>query len=89
MNQSKVHFSLCLIKHYIRTMKTYGGVEVSLHAFLNSSLNGGQWSISHFGCFTSGEGAFGSTGQDARLTPQPVWKLRIKNNSLLLTEIIL
>jgi hypothetical protein len=35
----KVKLSLCLIKYY--AMKTYGGVEVYVHAFLNSALDGG------------------------------------------------
>jgi hypothetical protein len=35
-------------------MKTYCGVEVQLQAFLNSALNGGQWSASRPRHFTSG-----------------------------------
>jgi hypothetical protein len=30
-------------------MKTYWGVEVSLHAFLTSTLDGGEWSASRPG----------------------------------------
>jgi hypothetical protein len=33
-------------------MKAYWGVEVPLHAFLTSVLDGGEWSASRPGCFT-------------------------------------
>jgi len=33
-------------------MKTYRGVEVQLHAFLTSALDGGEWSVSRPGRFT-------------------------------------
>jgi hypothetical protein len=35
-------------------MKTYGLVEVWLHAFLISALDGDEWSTSSSGFFTSG-----------------------------------
>jgi hypothetical protein len=50
--------SLCLTKYH--AMKTIGGVEVQLHAFLTSALDGGEWSASHPGCFTPGERAPGT-----------------------------
>jgi hypothetical protein len=40
----KVKFSLCSTEH--QTMKTYRGVEVQLHAFLISALDGGKAQIS-------------------------------------------
>jgi hypothetical protein len=40
----KMKLSLCLIKYY--AMKTYRGVEVYLHVFLNSALDGGEWWVS-------------------------------------------
>jgi hypothetical protein len=39
-------------------MKTYGGVEVYMHAFLNSALDGAELSASNPGRFTSGERDF-------------------------------
>jgi hypothetical protein len=50
--------SLCLTKHH--AMKMYWGVEVKLHAFLTSALNGGEWSASRPGRFTPRETAPGT-----------------------------
>jgi hypothetical protein len=36
---------LCLIKYH--AIKSYGRVEVKLHAFLTFALGGGEWSASH------------------------------------------
>jgi hypothetical protein len=41
-------------------MMTCGMVEVYLHAFLTSALDGGEWSASRPGCFTGGERAPGT-----------------------------
>jgi len=49
----KVKLSLCLTKHH--AMKTYREVEVQLHAFLTSALDGGEWSSSCLGRFTPRE----------------------------------
>jgi len=38
-------------------MKVYGGVEVQLHASLISTLDGGEWSVSHHSCFILGKRA--------------------------------
>jgi hypothetical protein len=44
---------MCFTVHY--AIKTYGGVEVYIHAFLTSALVGGEWSASRPGRFPSGE----------------------------------
>jgi hypothetical protein len=41
-------------------MKAYWGVEVQLHAFLSSVLDGGEFSASHTGRFTPRERAPGT-----------------------------
>jgi hypothetical protein len=41
-------------------MKTYWGVEVQLHAFLTSELDGGEWLASRSGRFTARERAPGT-----------------------------
>jgi hypothetical protein len=41
-------------------MKTYWGVELWLHAFLTSALDGGEWSASRPGRFTTRERAPGT-----------------------------
>jgi hypothetical protein len=48
-----VKFSLCLTKN--QAMKRIGGVEVYLHTFLTSALDGGEWSASRPGLFTPRE----------------------------------
>jgi hypothetical protein len=47
-----------LTKHH--AIKVYWGVEVRLYAFLNSVLDGGEWSASHLGRFIPRERAPGS-----------------------------
>jgi len=54
----KIELSLCLFNYH--TMKTFEVVEVQLHAFLTSALDGGEWSTSRLGRFTSGERAPGT-----------------------------
>jgi hypothetical protein len=41
-------------------MKAYWEVEVKLHAFLTSALDGGEWPASHSGHFTPRERAPGT-----------------------------
>jgi hypothetical protein len=48
-----VNLSLCLTKYH--DMKTYKRVEVQLHAFLISALDGGKWSATRSDRFTAGE----------------------------------
>jgi hypothetical protein len=45
--QKQLKLSLCLIKH--NAMETYEGMEVTIHTFTISTLDGGEWSVSHFG----------------------------------------
>jgi hypothetical protein len=45
--------SLCLTKH--NAMKTYWGVEIQIHSFLISALDGGKWSALRPGRFTPRE----------------------------------
>jgi hypothetical protein len=66
----KVKLSLCLTKHH--AMKTYWGVEVKLHAFLNSALDGGEWSASRLGHFTPGERTPGTRWIGVWLGPRAV-----------------
>jgi hypothetical protein len=37
-------------------MKTYGGMEVQLHVFFTSALDGGEWSASRSGRSNPSEG---------------------------------
>jgi hypothetical protein len=48
----KVKLSLCLTNY---AMKTYGRVDVWIHVFLNSALDGGEWSASCPCRFSPGE----------------------------------
>jgi hypothetical protein len=36
-------------------MKTYRGVDVEIHVFLTSALDGGEWLVSSCSRFTAGE----------------------------------
>jgi hypothetical protein len=50
----KVKVKLFLYLSYHHSMKTYWGVEVQLHTFLTSVLDGGEWSNSRPGRFIPG-----------------------------------
>jgi hypothetical protein len=64
-------------------MKAYWAVEVYLHAFLTSALDGGEWSASRPGCFTPGRtpdihwrrgghrSRFGRGGEEKNSQPLP------------------
>jgi hypothetical protein len=54
-------------------MKTYGGVEVYLHALLVSSLDIGEWSASRPDYFTSGRKYLVPIAEDAGWTLKTVW----------------
>jgi hypothetical protein len=76
----KVHLSLCLTKHH--TMKTYGGAEAQLHAFLTLELDGDEWSVSCTGCFTPKERVPGTqwTGDQAGARAGLMWWKREKKS---------
>jgi hypothetical protein len=50
-------------------------IEVYLHSFLTSALNGGAWSASCPDRFTLGERAAGTLEYEAGWAPHPVWTL--------------
>jgi len=49
----QVKLFLWLTTHH--SMKTYGGVDMYLHVFLTSVVDGGEWSASRSSHFTPGE----------------------------------
>jgi hypothetical protein len=49
----KIKFPLCLTKQH--AIKTYEGVEVKGHAYSTPALDGGKWSASGLGLFTTEE----------------------------------
>jgi hypothetical protein len=63
-------------------MKTYGDVKVDFHIILISALDGGEWSVSRPGRFTTWEKAQVPTAQKAGWAPEPVWTLWRNEKSL-------
>jgi hypothetical protein len=53
-------------------MKTYGKVKVQLHAYLTSTLDEGEWSVSRPGRFTPREKASSTHSKGAGLAPEPI-----------------
>jgi hypothetical protein len=53
-------------------MKKYWGVEVQLHVFLNSALDGGEWSASRLGRFIPRERACDTHGIGGWIGPRAV-----------------
>jgi hypothetical protein len=64
----KVKLSLCLTKHH--AVKTYGGVEVQLDAFVTLVLDRSEWSASRLGHFTSRETAPGTQSVGGWVDPR-------------------
>jgi hypothetical protein len=54
-------------------MKTYGGEELYLHAFLASALVGDEWSDSRPGRLIHGDSPLVPIGYEAGWAPEPVW----------------
>jgi hypothetical protein len=48
---------LCLLKHHAKKM--HGSVEVEIHGFLISVIDGDEWSVSRTGRFTPREPSTG------------------------------
>jgi hypothetical protein len=59
-------------------MKTYWGVEVQLHSFLTSALDGGEWSPSRLGRFTPRERAPGTHWTGGWVGPRVVLDAVVK-----------
>jgi hypothetical protein len=57
-------------------MKTHGGAEVQLHAFLISTLHKSEWPASRPDLFTSEEIRPDTHGEKLEWSPEPVWMLR-------------
>jgi hypothetical protein len=57
-----------LIKH--RAMKTSGEVEVQLHTFITSAIQGGEWSCSRHSHFIPGLRALGTHWMKGLVGPQ-------------------
>jgi len=55
--EGKVMFSLGFLTEYDGKKAYCGNRGIALYGFLTSALDGGEWSASHTGRFTSGEKA--------------------------------
>jgi hypothetical protein len=69
LNEVPRHEDVCyLIKHH--SLKTYWVVEVNLHAFLTSILDGGEWSASRPVALHPGEELVIPIGKEAGGAPE-------------------
>jgi hypothetical protein len=70
----------------VHTMKACEGVDVWLHAFFTSELDGGEWLALYASQFTPpGKALVAHIEQEAGRTPEPVWKL-LRRDKYLVTE---
>jgi len=69
-NTRMTHLSLCLMKYH--SIRTYGKIEVQLHAFLTLALDWNKWSASNTTHFTTRE----------ILTMRLVWMVWGRNNTV-------
>jgi len=62
--------------------KHIAGVELKLHTFLNSALDGSEWLLSHTSCCTPGDRMFRTLSIDSWWTPEIVWMYWRRETSL-------
>jgi hypothetical protein len=76
MDTFKYRLGNFLTKHH--AMKAYWGVEVQLHAFLTSAVDGGEWSASRSGHFTPKERGRGTHSIGGWVGPRAVLDAMVK-----------
>jgi len=81
---ANVQLSLCLFKNH--SIRSYGEMEVQLHLFLTSALDGGVLSVIRLCCFTPGKKLPLQVAQNTGLTAQPVGTSSSTERPLLLTR---
>jgi len=70
-----------------KAMKTYVGVELQLHLFLTSTINGGKWSASRSSSITPGKAPHLPSKMEAERAREPLWTLCRSESLLLLPKV--